>query len=502
MQKRIYSSVLFLAIAFSSFSQNGYDIKFNIKNNSDTMMYLVKTMFDRQYISDTCKKVKNGLVQFKGTKKLEKGVYTLVSQEKSIYFDFLIDDSYTFTVNYDRNDIVNTLKCSGSKENEHMFEYLKFMTNTNADFNKYREQAKGKSKEDSTKFMAEKLTGMNDKVKKFEDSFLNKVKGSFVYDFINMKKEKEAEKVPLASNGRPDSLYRYFYYKNHFFDGVNFKDPRIVSIPFFDDRIKRYFDGVIYQYSPDTLIAEIDKVLAACDENSIVYNLLLGHFTYKYEQDKRMGFDKVFVHLGDKYIVSGKAKDVYSPETTQAIKKRVDILRNLLLGAKAAELYMIDTTDGKKVMKMGFDTVKTSKGATDLYYKNVDALTPLFKTLYMVNAKYTVLVFWDVDCSHCQTEMPKLNEGLKKIKGKIDYKVFAVYTKEDYEKWRKYLIEKKYDFFHVFDPVHLNNIKDKYDINSTPVIYVLDKDKTIKGKKLAADQVADLLQYLEDIDKK
>ena len=163
---------------------------------------------------------------------------------------------------------------------------------------------------------------------------------------------------------------------------------------------------------------------------------------------------------------------------------------------------MIDTTDGKKVMKMGFDTVKTSKGATDLYYKHVDALTPMFKTLYMVNAKYTVLVFWDVDCSHCQSEMPKLSESLKKIKGKVDYKVYAVYTKEEYEKWRKYLIDKKYDFIHVFDPVHLNNIKDKYDINSTPVIYVLDKDKNIKGKKLAADQVADLLQYLDSIEKK
>lgn len=502
MHKRILTSIIILAFAGPYFSQGGYNIKFNIKNNADTMLYLVRTLFDRQFISDTCKNIKNGVVVFKGKKTLDKGVYTLVSQEKTIYFDFLIDDSYNFTVNYDRNDIANTLKCVGSKENENMFAYLKFMTNKSTDFNKFKDQTKNKSKEDSIKFMTEKLNEMTADVKKYEESFLPKVKGTFVYDFLNMKTEKEAPTVPLASNGRPDSLYRYYYYKNHFFDGVNFKDDRILTIPFFDDRIKRYFDGVIYQYSPDSLINEIDKVLAQCTENGMVYNLLLAHFTFKYEQDKRMSFDKVFVHLADKYILTGKAKEVYSEETTEAIRKRVDIMRNLLIDSKASELYMIDTTDGKKVMKMGFDTVKTSRGATDLYIKNLDKLTPLFKTLYQVNAKYTVLVFWDVDCSHCKTELPKLNDGLKKIKGKIDYKVWAVYTKEDYEKWRKFIIENKYDFINVFDPIHLNNIKDKFDITATPVIYVLDRNKIIKAKKLAGEQVVDILQYLESTEKK
>lgn len=504
MKKLILTSISLLAGICIIFAQTGtgYSIKFNIKHNTDTTMYLVKTLFDKQYISDTCKKIKNGVVEFKSKKSLDKGVYTLVSQEKSIYFDFLINDSYNFTVSYDRDDIVNSLKSNGSKENEYMFEYLKFMSNKNNDFKKFQEQSKKMNKADSTKFINEKLINMNTDVKKYEDSFLAKVKGTFVYDFMNMKTEKEAQDVPKASNGRPDSLYRYYWYKSHFFDGVNFKDDRIVTIPFFDDRVKRYFEGVIYQYSPDTLISELDKVLKSCTPDGMVYNLLLAHFTYKYEQDKRLNFDKAFVHLADNYIINGKAKQVYSDETVEAIKKRVDIMRNLLVDAKATELYMIDTTDGKKVMKMGFDTVKTSAGATDLYYKNAEKLTPMFKTLYMQNAKYTVLVFWDVDCGHCQTEMPKLHDDIKKLRGKVDVKVFAVYTKEEFEKWRKYLIDKKYDFIHVFDPVHLNNIKDKYDIVSTPVIYILDKDKKIKAKKLPADAVAGFIEYLESLEKK
>lgn len=500
MSKKI-STFLLLFLSLTIFSQKEYDIKFNIKNCTDTTAYLVKHFFDKLHVIDTCKKVKNGQVRFKGKRELDKGVYLILNQDKASYFDFLIDDAFNFTINFDTKDIVNTLKSVGSKENENMFAYLKFMTNKNAEFNKYREETKGKNKQDSTKYMTEKLKLMTEDVKKYEADFMKKVKGTFVYDFINLKLEKEAPTVPLASNGRPDSLYQYYYYKNHFWDEVNFKDNRILTVPFFDDRIKRYLEGVIYQYSPDSLILEIDKILGACIPDEMVYNILLGHFTYKYEQDKRMGFDKVFVHLGKNYIINGKAKEVYTDETIAKIKERVEIMENLLLESKATELYMIDTTDGKKVMTLGFDTVKTSAAATELYYKHQDRLLPMFKTLYSVKAKFTVLVFWDVDCGHCQTEIPKLDEVLKELNGKVDFKVFAVYTKEDFNKWRKWIIDKKIDFIHVFDPIHLNNIKFKYDINSTPVIYILDKDKKIKGKKLGAESVPGLLNYLDSLDK-
>jgi hypothetical protein len=95
-----------------------------------------------------------------------------------------------------------------------------------------------------------------------------------------------------------------------------------------------------------------------------------------------------------------------------------------------------------------------------------------------------------------------LNENLKDLKGKIDFKVFAVQTKDEFEPWRKFIIEKKLDFINVFDPVHLNNLKERFDIYSTPVIYILDKDKRIKAKRLSADQVIDMLKMLDAMDKK
>jgi len=496
----LLSSIFLLSLGARA--QSGYDIKINFKGCKDTMVYLVRYMFDQNNIADTCKKVKNGQIQFKGKKDLEKGVYVLVSEGKATYFDFFINENQKFTINVDMADMVNSLKSSGNKENEQFFSYIKYITAKNIEFGKFRDESKTKSKEDSAKFLSEKLKELNADVKKFDSEFMAKNKGTYLYDVLNLKSEKEPTDIPKAKNGRPDSVYTYYYYKNHFFDGINFKDERIVHTPFFDDRVKRYFESVIVQH-PDTVIKEMDKVLAQCTENNLVYNLLLGYFTYSSEQNKIMGFDKVFVHLADKYIITGKAKGVYTDETVGKIKERVDIMRNLLLEAKVSDLFMIDSIYGKQVLKMGFDTAKTSKGITDLYYKNLDKLTPMFKSLYEVKAKYTILIFWAADCGHCQKEVPKLHENLKTLIGKVDVKVYAVQTKEElFDSWKKFIVDNKLtNFINVFDPIHLNNLKEKFDIYSTPVIYILDKDKKIKAKRLDSEQVVNMIQTLENIEK-
>lgn len=105
-----------------------------------------------------------------------------------------------------------------------------------------------------------------------------------------------------------------------------------------------------------------------------MYIYLLSHFTSTAETSKLMGFDKVFVHVIDKYFRTGMAKDVYPDDAIKKIIERGDILKPLLLGSTAPDLLMIDTIGHKAIAKMGFDTVKTSAGATKLYYDNTQSL--------------------------------------------------------------------------------------------------------------------------------
>ncbi len=514
MKKTYLVLTFFSLFSIASNAQSGYDIKINFKGCTDSTVFLARYFFDQMPITDSCKKIKNGKIHFKGSMPLDKGVYFLANQNKNnFYFQFIVDENQKMTINLDNSKVIESLKAPDNKLNEQFFAYVSYMTSKNKEMGNYVSQCKGKSKADSAKFINEKQKTLSDETTKFDKDFMTRNKGNFVYDLMNLRTEKYPTDVPLAKNGRPDSVYQYYYYKNHYFDGINFGDERLLYTPFFADKVKKYFETTIVQH-PDTVIKELDKMLAKCVPGSQMFNTLVGHYTYKFEQNKTMSFDskgkcntfeKVFISLADKYIVTGKTQGYYSDETVQKIKDRVDILRNLLPGSKVADLYMIDTTFGKQVLKMGFDTAKTSVGATYLYNKNLDKLTPMFKTLYNVKAKYTILVFWAADCSHCQTEIPKLNEELKKIKGTVDYKVFAVQTKEElYDSWKKFIIEKQLnDFTHVFDPVHINGLalKDRFDIVATPVIYLLDKDKNIIGKKLGHEQTLEIIERLENIEK-
>jgi thiol-disulfide isomerase/thioredoxin len=497
---------VFASLALISKAQQAYEIKVNFIGSTDTTYYLAKYYFGQTFIVDSAKRVKNGLGVFKGSEKLDRGIYVITNQKRERYIDFMVNEKQKFTLIADVNNIAISLKSPDSKENEDLAAYSNFFSTKNNEMQKDLQKSKGMSKVDSMKLVQETQAKYNALLQKYDDDFMAKHKGTFIYDFLYMRTEKVAVNVPTASNGRPDSVYQYYYYKNHFFDGVDFKDDRILFTPFLADRINKYFDNIIVQH-PDTVIVELFKVINACTPNSLVYNRLLGHFMYKYETNKTMTFDKfgtsntfekVFVALADAYVIPGKATELYDESTVEKIKTKVNITRNLLPEVKISDLNVLDTTMGPRIIKLGFDTVSSSKSATDLYAKHATKITPYYKTLYDVKAKYTVLVFWSVDCGHCQTEIPELNEKLKTLKGKVDCKVFAVQTKNElYDKWRRFIIEHKLDFINVIDGVHINNLTERFDINRTPVIYILDKDKKIKAKNVTSDQVVDILKNME-----
>lgn len=497
MKKSLLSFIL-ISFILSSFAQGGHDIRINFKNCKDTMMFLAFYQFDKSYLADTCKKVVKGNVVFKGSNKLDKGVYYLVSQDKVKYFEFLVDDNnQKMTLSTDTADLVKSLKSTNSKQNDDFFTYIKFFSSKNKEYTDLKSKTKGMNKKDSAAFMMEKGKLMNEEVINYEKAFFEQHKGTFLGDFVNLKMEKEAKEIPKASNGRPDSLYNYNYYKNHYWDGVNFQDDGIMRTPFFADRLKRYFNNVIVQH-PDTMSVEIDRMMTKTKIGSKMHIYLLSHFTSTAESSKLMGFDKVFVHIVDKYFKTGMAKDVYPDDAIKKIIERADIIKPLLLGSVAPDLLMIDTTGHKKIAKMGFDTVKTSQGATKLYYDNAQNLAQIFTPLYGVKSDYLLLVFWDVDCGHCKQEIPKLIEEYHALKKEgYDLKVFSVYTQHEYEKYKKYIIDNKLDWINVYDGVHINNIKEKYDIYSTPVIYMLDRNKKIKAKRIGVEQVKDIIKQME-----
>ena len=499
MKRRIVTLVFGLFSIFAS-AQSGYEITVNLKNCKDTLAYLTFCQFDKTLIKDTCTHIKNGKIVFKGKAKLDKGIYSLVSQQKAIYFDFFIDeDTQNLELNSDASiGVAKGLTAVNSTRENDFLNYIKFIGKQNEDFEAVRQKSKGLAKNDSIAKVSTKQKVLDKAIQDYEQQFLEQNKGTYIGAVLNLKMEKTLKEIPKASNGRPDSLMVYTYYKKHYWDNVDFKDDGTMRNPFFHNKLKKYFDQVVVAH-PDSVSVEIDRIMDQTLPDSLLYKLLLAHFTYSYETSKIMGFDKVFVHLADRYFKTGKARGIYDDETVvERIVKQSDKLRPLLVGAVAPDLSMINAADRDIIAKMGFESAKTSEEVTKLFYDNNPKINNLFNHLHNVKADYLILAFWDVDCGHCQIEIPKLLEEYHKLqKENKDIKVYCVYTLNEGEKYLKYIAEKKLDWINVYDGVHYNNVTEKYDVYSTPVIYVLDKNKVIKAKRIGVEQLDDIVKLME-----
>lgn len=501
--KKIFLTVAFIFFSLFNFAQAGYEIKVNLKNYKDNLAYLTYYQFDKTYIKDTCTNIQNGKIIFKGKEKLDTGIYAVVSSKKAILFNFFVDEQ-TQKLQFKSDastDFAEDLVAINSAAENDFLNYIKYLGTQNLAAQEMDKNAVLKTKEDTLKLIDLHRT-IDKKTTDFEKDFIAKNKSSYIGSVVNLKVDKVLENVPLASNGRPDSVFAFNYYKKHYWDDVNFKDDAVMRNPFFYSKVKKYFDQVVPMH-PDSVSVAIDKILDQTVEGSLLYKILLAHFTYSNETSTIMGFDKVFVHMVDKYFKTGRASSLYNnDEIIQNIINRAEKLRPLLIGSRAPELFMIKAEDFTKIKTLGFEEAKNSEAITEIYYKNLPEITKMYVKLSDVKADYTIMVFWDVDCGHCRDEIPVLLDAYNDMKKEnIDVQVYSVYMQHDGEKYLKFITDHQLPWINVYDGTHFNNTLQKYDVNSTPIIYVLDKNKIIKAKRIAADKVKSIIASLAISDK-
>lgn len=491
MRKILILSIL-APFFFSQTSKAQYDIELNVNKLKDTTCYLVKYTFNYHLWVDTAKVSSKGNIHFKGTKKLDEGLYMLVGQSRNRYFDFIVNNKEPkFSIKTDTNNFVTNATVAHSEENKLLFDYLKFILNKKDEFDNYK---KTLTEKDSTEKYRKKSILIEEQVKAYQQNIIKSNAESFIKILLNLQLEPEIPEAPMLQNGRRDSTFAYKYYKAHFWDDTKLNDDRNLRTPFFYEKLKKYLNTIIIQH-PDSINSEIDQLLATTKGNKEMFKHILFYGTSNFESSKIMGMDAVFVHLVDKYYRTNQAFWIDSTQLGK-MTDRADILKPLLLNNIAPELLMIDTTNLATIEKLGFVGLTNSEDLTKKYYENVETVTRLSKSLHQVKAKYTILVFWSATCGHCQKEVPIIKTVYDKLKAeKVDIEVFAVLTQEEYKEWKDFIIKHNLNWINVADPVHLNNIHKIYDIYSTPVIYVLNANKQIIAKRIGADQIEDIIRH-------
>ena len=122
-------------------AQGGYKISFEGGSTETGMRYMGQHFRDTFIITDSAM-MDAGKVTFSGKAKLDKGLYTLLDNKKKKVFDFMIDDSRTFSVKYDERHTNGGMRVKGSKANSLMFSYMAEQDKANAEAKKINEKRK------------------------------------------------------------------------------------------------------------------------------------------------------------------------------------------------------------------------------------------------------------------------------------------------------------------------------------------------------------------------
>jgi thiol-disulfide isomerase/thioredoxin len=456
--------LIFLSVLAAGQNKNGYNISFKIDGLTDSTIYLAYHLGDKQYLKDSVKLDKSGHGLFSGKELLPQGIYMIVLPGRK-YFELLLSNNQVFSLSCSFNDYFKTLKFSGSEENSTFIDYQKKWIELQDEANRLDTRLQNnKSKNDSLKILSELRRKHEDKMKEYLNEVIDKNKGSLLALLVKALLPVEVPPIVLAPNTlNPDSvkwIRSYLYNKDHFFDNIDFNDERLLRTPILQGKLNIFFTNVVIQLA-DSINKEIDKIIQKSSSNYKVFQFVSVYLFNHFRESEIMGHDAVMVKLADDIYLSGKA-DWTTPEWRDNLRKEVDRIRPNLIGQKGHDLIM-------------------------------DTYTGVSASLYDINKDFIILYFWEPNCGHCQEATPKLKTFYDKVKN-AGIEVFAVCTQSDKAKWEKYISDNNLTWINGWDPKRLTNFDYYYNVQSTPTVYILDKNKVIIAKKLSVENIGPFIE--------
>ena len=452
----------------------GYQIKVKIDGFDQQELYLGYYYGDKQYLKDTAYLSGNGWFYFEGEEKLPGGLYLIVMPPDNKFFQVVISDSEDqwFSLQTDANDAVNKMKIEGSEDNQLFYDYLLYLEKKRPQADKLKAELDALPEGDKKRQKVEaRIKALDAEVMDYQQQIITRHPQTMTAAIIKANQPLVPPEFEADENG----IKAFRWLRQHWFDNIDLADERMLRTPVLQQKVDHFVQKMTVQH-PDSISAAIDQVLEAMRPAEENFKYFLIHFLNEYAKSKIVGMDAVYVHLGLKYYATGQAPWT-EPDQLEKIVDNARKLEPLLIGKKAPDLLM-ETQDGKQI---------------HLY----DFVSPI-----------TVLFFWDPDCSHCKKSMPDMVKFAKDYKAK-GVGVFAICTKlvtrdeqgnlslKEVNKCWDSVKERNMDvFFNTVDPYHRSRYKTIYDIRSTPQIYVLDEDKTILSKRIGAEQLPEVIDFI------
>jgi len=475
----LLSTVIF---SFTSLLAQGYHIEVELKGLSNDTVILGEYFTSRMVPKDTILVDQNGRGSFTGSERYSGGLY-LVYIDPGHYFDFLLGNDQEFNISADTTDLVGSISFRGSEDNTIFQEYKSFLQKKREEL----EQISSGYSIAANKSDSARITDQQQMINSEMEAYMDRVESEhpalFVSVFIGATREPFPPEEVLTGEKRHDDSIRYFYYREHYFDSFNPFDIRLLHTPLYEGKIMNYITRAVPQY-PDSLIVAVDYLLDGSKKDADLYRYMLITLFNHFAESKFIGMDGVYFHIAEFYYIPDATWS--SQEFIDKLKENLEKNKPTLIGRTAPNLIMRLVPEEHFEMAELDTTIKKDPYIGSDFY------------IHDIEAKYTILYFWEADCGHCQKATPILHDVYERLKDK-GLQVICVHvinTIEGKEEWVDFVNEHNlFGWINCWSP-YSNDFRKIYNLQSYPQLFILDQQKKIIAKRVSPEQAESILNNL------
>ncbi len=446
-------TLLLLIVSTLAVAQKGYKIEGRVANLQPTALVLTQYFNNDNQPIDTTVSDATGRFIFADTYALEAGMYRIVGIGKG--FDVVIDKSQYFQIALDAKDIVGTIQFKNSLENSVMFDYQRSLRRRYARALLYRQQLN--ISDDSDPRWVARFGAFNEEVKTAVDSLLKKYPLMLTTRFLKSFQEPRQPILPVQKLTTKDSAYLAQYARMHYFDNMFLNDNRMINTSTMPKRLDTFLKN-LPPLPQDELIKTFDYILEKTKTAADLRRYMVTIIAQRIENTPSVELDGLYSHIVTKYVEGDAAN--WDASTLQKIKELRQIKAQVAIGSTYQNLTM-----------------------TDINEKPI--------SIYDLKNKFTVIVVYDPDCSHCREAAPKLVAFRQNTKQ--DVAIYALSVQPSLQPLTTFIEKyKTQDFINVRDASARTQFG-AMGIFEYPTIFVLDSNKKIIARYVKPEQLEGIL---------
>lgn len=421
---------------------------------------VVGTYGDQNYLADSAVVDAKGHLVIKRQRPLPAGYYFfLLPGQKN--FPFLIDKDQRFSMRAQVPDLIGTMQVDGSMNTDLLYQNLRFQAAQDPELGRLNEVVRKypptapeylQAKLRQMEMMAARKIHLETIFKEYPEALFTSFKRAGQNpDFVEYKKP----------NGDTDTLRQVLHYRDHFWDGVDFNDTRLLYTPVVANKLKRYIKELTPQNS-DSLVKVSDQIIRRVLPYKEYFRFFSNWIALQHENTKTtvMDGEAVYVHIVKNFFTDELAT-WDTPENLAKLRQHISEMEASLMGRKGPDVRALDV-NGQ------------------------------YKSIYELTSPIVVIFMFSPDCEHCQKDAPEIERLYKKWKPRgVEFFGIAISTTDS--EWKEFVRKNGFTFTNVFDPTN-RAIYAKYFVDITPELYILNKDRTIVAKNLKPEQLETIFE--------